>query len=114
MTRTIRYALLALLSVAALPGASAQWNGWTYDNSALALNVIVYAGPGHYYTEDIFVRSTQQTIYFQTYPNFSAKMEVRVEGGPWEVLNDEEYLLHYTPWENAPTTPGEYRITVRD
>ena len=114
MTRTIRHVLFAALSVSALPCAFAQHGTWTEDSDALALNVIVYAGPGHYYMEDIFVRPGQQTIYFQTYPEFSRRMDVKVGNGPWEVLNDDEYTLSFTPWENAPTTPGVYRITVRD
>jgi hypothetical protein len=114
MIRIIHYALFVTLLSVAVPRASAQHGTWEEDTDALALNVIVYAGPGHYYHEDIFVRSGQQTIWFQTQPELSRRMDVRVGDGPWEVLNDDEYTLSFTPWENAPATPGEYRITVRD
>lgn len=103
----------ALLLMAAAPSAPAQ-GVWTEGSAAPEPYVHAYAGPGAYYAKDIFIRANQQDLYFETYPNFSARMEVRVGNGSWEVLNDEDYLLTYTPWPNVPTTPGEYTITVRD
>lgn len=56
MIRIIHYALFVMLLSVAFPNAFAQHGTWGEDADALALNVIVYAGPGHYYMEDIFVR----------------------------------------------------------
>lgn len=77
-----RVLTLAFLLAAAFSSAFAQ-GVWTESSAAPEPYVHAYVGPGAYYAKDIYIRSNQQDLYFQTYPNFSTGMEVRVGNGSW-------------------------------
>lgn len=79
------------------------WNGTSPNNP-----VQVYAGPGFYYTDPLFVRSGQQSIQFHFGETSAANAsEVRVDGGSWTELGAG---AEFVTWPNPPNTPGIYEV----
>ncbi len=102
------YKYLICLLLLALPPqmASAQTGNWS--SLSLNNNVVVYAGPGFYYYDPLFVRSGQQTVRFYLGETSGANTShVRVDGGNWIDLGSG---TPYIDWNNPPTTPGTYEV----
>lgn len=99
------WALFALLLV--LP-AIAHAQSWA--SSTLSNDVVVYAGPGFFYTNPLFVRSGQQTVVFDLGPTAGANTaKVRVNGGSWQDL-DSGISGHTVRWSDPPTTLDVYDV----
>lgn len=105
-TRFICKGWLLLAVLCALPTFAHAQAGW----SSLPLNngSVVYAGPGFYRTDPIFVRSGQQPVAFDLGPTSGANASrVRVNGGTWTDLGAGG---PYIWWTTPPTAPGTYTV----
>lgn len=102
---------LAALTVALLrPAEASPANSLPTAWTASALNnpVAVYAGPGFYYTDPLFVRAGQQPVRFDLGNSGANEAKVRVDNGPWTSLGSG---IPYIWWTNPPTQVGQYNVT---